>query len=399
MKLNREKIIPHLKQASKLSFFEVQGNSYSAKEFIEKYKNLLSEKEQMIVDYSKDFINDTKIFPIPIANVSEKSELIIAEKKPNFLKKVGSRSAYLKSKKLKFKGCRPVGDDLYFPHEKLDFGDTKMVTTKIPFGVLTVENVMREILAFCFFKKYKLNFLHEPIEVFEYKKGKKIIGYCLLTKSESEERLESQENFLGLTVKDLIILSRIEKEEKIDIFSNVKSFQKISNEWYAENKGQLLADMNFNGGFRGVLNSNLGNDIEYKGGFYICDFDTFVVIEIPQKANYQFIKNFVLWCIIEIIKSSPFVFDYVNLGNIGKKESAKILWDIYTDKSMLWKKYFKKFLEYSRKNGWKEKDVMKAIDETIETEVFYEMILDNVLNSQVIKNTYKPELSFYTKQG
>jgi hypothetical protein len=41
------------------------------------------------------------------------------------------------------------------------------------------------------------------------------------------------------------------------------------------------------------------------------------------------------------------------------------------------------------------KEVEKAINEAAKTDVFYELILDNVLNSQVLKTTYKPELSFY----
>ncbi|PIN93408.1 hypothetical protein COU54_03350 [Candidatus Pacearchaeota archaeon CG10_big_fil_rev_8_21_14_0_10_31_24] len=44
---------------------------------------------------------------------------------------------------------------------------------------------------------------------------------------------------------------------------------------------------------------------------------------------------------------------------------------------------------------WNAKIVRELLNEITEEDIFYEMILDNVLNSNVLKNTYKPELSFY----
>lgn len=76
---------------------------------------------------------------------------------------------------------------------------------------------------------------------------------------------------------------------------------------FSKEKADLLTRMNFAGGFRGILNSNIGNDIIYKNNFYICDFDTFCVIEVPKNPTKDFLRAYIVWCVIELLKSSPLV--------------------------------------------------------------------------------------------
>jgi hypothetical protein len=191
----------------------------------------------------------------------------------------------------------------------------------------------------------------------------------------------------------------MEKRLGLKILDNLDNFSKVSNEWYAEKKSDLMIEMNFNGGFRGVLNSNVGNDIEYQNEFYICDFDTFEVIAMPEKPNYEFIKGFTLWSIIEMLKSSPLVFAYVNMDGLNKKEVSKHIWDVYTKNSLLWQKYYQKFLARAKALGWNVELIERAVREAVMSNVFYDMAPDNVVASEVIKHTYQPEMSFYTKQG
>jgi hypothetical protein len=400
MDLERKKIIPHLKQKSKLDFFEVQGSVYSVDDFARKFSSLLQPNEQSIItnQIGKLKKNVVEFFEKPLANVDKRNNLIISSKKIIF-KKIGGRSALWEKKNLKFKGCRPIQKGLYFPHEKLDFGDEKMTMTKIPFGVLTAENVMREILAYSFFAKLGIGVVHQPVAVFEYSNDGDIIGYCLVSYSKTETRLESQEEFYGMTIKDLILISQLENRFSLNILQNLQSFRGISNEWYAEEKSELMIKMNLNGGFRGVLNSNVGNDIKYKNKFFICDFDTFTAIEIPKNPDYKFIKSFLLWCVIEILKSSPLVFAYVDMDGLNKKEAAKKIWKIYAERSLLWQRYYQKFISKATKMGWDINLIKQAIQEAVETKVFYDTIQDSVVYSEVLKNTYQPEMSFYTRQG
>ncbi|MDP1884184.1 MAG: hypothetical protein Q8L10_02345 [Candidatus Moranbacteria bacterium] len=400
MELDREKIIPHLKQKARLDCYEVQGSVYSAEKFVAKYAYLLKAHEQKIIQEQLSSLGKdaAELFSRPIANVEAASVLVISSEKSS-LKKIGSRSAYLEEKKLKLKGCRPMQDGLYFPHEKLDFGNRQMTTTKIPFGVLTDENVMREILAYCFLQKNSIQAMQQPAAVFEYADGENIIGYCLLSYSQTEARLEAQEEFYGMTVRSLVTVSEMERRLGLDVLGKLDNFSKVSNEWYAEKKSDLMIKMNFNGGFRGVLNSNVGNDIEYQDKFYICDFDTFEVINMPEKPDYEFIRSFVLWSIIEMLKSSPLVFAYVNMDGLNRKEVAEHIWEVYTKNSLLWQKYYQKFLSQAMELGWDANLIEKAVQDTVASDVFYDMAPDNVIASEVLKNTYQPEMSFYTKQG
>jgi hypothetical protein len=309
-------------------------------------------------------------------------------------KSIGSRSAYLPLKKLKFKGCRPK-PDLYFPHEKLDFGQKKMSTDKILFGCLSAENVMREILAYFFFKSYKIQINQEPYCVFEYKYKNKVIGYCIVFKTPTDKRLESSEDYLNLSIAEMIKIKFIENKFNLEILPNESIFLDIPPKAYTKEKSDLLIKMNFNGGFRGILNSNLGNDIFYKNKFYICDFDTFKIKEIQKNPDRTFIKNFLRWCLIELIKSSPFVYDYLDIEKVDKKSASEIMWKSYSEKSSLWREYYAKFIKNAKALGWDIGWIKESLDELIKEDIFYEMILDNLLNSKVLMNTYKPELSFY----
>jgi len=393
MKLEREKVVPYLKQGKKILLYYTEWNAYNIPDFVKKFGNAISGYEQKIIMKKLNlFRRDIPKFLIkPMASTEEIKIHALKSKK---VYGIGSRSAYWPKRWLKLKGCRPK-QNLLFPYKQLEFGSTKMITARIPFGVLSAENVMREILAFCFFKSRKIDMLQKPVCVFEYVSNGKIIGYCLILSSPTEHRLESEEDFYGLSIKDLIWICLLEKKFGIKVLPDESGFVGISKKWYSEQKSGLLIRMNFSGGFRGILNSNLGNDLAYKNRFYICDFDTFRVIEIPKKPTYDFIKKFCLWCIVELLKSSPLVMNYIDMKKLGKRDAATKLWKIYSEKSSLWKLYKRKFFAQARKFGWNLKEVEKAINEAAKTDVFYELILDNVLNSQVLKTTYKPELSFY----
>lgn len=393
MKLERKKIVPELKKQTYQYLKHQDGVVLTINDFFKKNNLILQKHERLIIK------NELSLFEQKIPNFLE-NPLILTENSENEsvikIVKIGSRSTFWPEKKIKIKGCRWNGM-LSFPHERLDFGSTIMKTEEIPFGILTKENVLREILAYCFLKKYNIRAFQKPMVVFEYHENKKVIGYALVYHSLSEKRIESRENYFNLTVKDFISIKFIEKTYNVNILPNESNIIGIKEDWYAKEKSKLLLMMNFNGGFRGFLNSNLGNDIVYKRKFYICDFDTFKVIKIPKKASENFIFSFCLWSMIELIKSSPLVFDYIDLSGIEYKEAAGILWKSYSEKSLLWAEYKKGFVQMAKKLKWSNiEDIMQRVTEQ---KIFYELILDNVLNSKILIETYDPNLSFYTPQG
>src|SRR3989344_5222902 len=83
----------------------------------------------------------------------------------------------------------------------------------------------------------------------------------------------------------------------------------INPNWYAYQKARQLTRMNFNGGFRDLLNSNIGNDILYQDGLALCDFDTFHVVDIPRVPNKDFLRKFILQSFVEAVKSSLPIID------------------------------------------------------------------------------------------
>jgi len=56
--------------------------------------------------------------------------------------------------------------------------------------------------------------------------------------------------------------------------------------------------------------------------------------------------------------------------------------------------YYKaQFFTEAKKRGWDA--VEEALTEAAQTEVYYQVLLDCVLNSEVLKMSYKPELGIY----
>ena len=96
-----------------------------------------------------------KILPKFLESPLSRSYWLAKSEKFIRARRVGARSELLKNKDFRLKGCRPI-KGLEFPTEKLEFGATKMIDGRIKFGILTAENVLNEILAYCFFKNNKI---------------------------------------------------------------------------------------------------------------------------------------------------------------------------------------------------------------------------------------------------
>jgi len=385
MTLEREKIVPHLKVTGRTAWlYPCAGTVFSVKEVVEAFCHVLARNEQKIVEHNwVDTVPPFLEKPLFMSFEVKDSEGIPAERS-------GARSAYMKEKTMKLKGCRPK-PGVEFPTWDLEFGVENAVTGKTGFGILSAENIMREILAFCFFEKYKIGILQNPLCVFEYAEG----GYCLVLEKPKDERTEGNLNFFGLTIRDVIYIKFLEKKFGITVLEKDVTFEGIDQDWYAEQKSTILISMNFNGGFRGILNSNLGNDILYKDNLYICDFDTFKVVEIPENPSFEFLKYFSLWCFVELFKTSPPVWDYLDLEGIPREKAVKMLQKSFFENSSTGKCYKEQFFVEVEKRGWDKKLMEKALEAAAQTEVYYQILLDSVLNSEVLKKSYNPEMGIY----
>jgi hypothetical protein len=175
---------------SDIALYECAGKTYSIAEFSEKHKHLLSKFEQALLDECRAFFAKINV-PKRFNKCLTRSIEFARSKTPSFrADRSGGRSAYLAAQKLKLKGCRPVLDGTDFPIEILPFGAEKISYERIPFGTMRAESVMREILAYCFLRHNGLPVHSTPICVYEYSSNVDSCGYCLVSKTEGEVRLE-----------------------------------------------------------------------------------------------------------------------------------------------------------------------------------------------------------------
>jgi hypothetical protein len=319
------------------------------------------------------------------------------------IKRSGARSALWDEKGYKFKGCRPVLDHALFPMETLIDGNEHITYANIPFGVLTKEAVLREILAFAFQKEFQIDQNTVPLCIYEYKdQTNNTFGYCLVQKSFCEKRIEEFIDYPEISYGSVIGKFVANQTDDLGhLYGMELGLKGINNWWYAEEKAKLLIRFHFNGGFRGILNSNIGNDIIYMDGskrsLFLCDFDTFKYTEIPTVANLDFLKSFVLRCLIEVSKGSLSIFEFIKTpDNMPKAEIAQILSNAYFTKSTLWKAYKRMFDNQVMKKGWNIRLVEEAFDYSIKTQAFLDVVALNTLNNYYLDHLSSTRNIYYS---
>ncbi len=309
---------------------------------------------------------------------------------------MGNRSAYWPIHSLQLKGCRPVSG-FTFPHFRLDFGAEQVVKERVPFGTLTAEAVTRELLGYCFFMEHGLGVLTHPVAVMRYAEFADC--FCLVSSGPAVQRLEAHETCQGLSLKDAIVLTGVERRfPGLELMPKLPAYNGLSDATYAKKKADVLLRMNFAGGFRGVLNSNMGNEAVVEGEFRLCDFDTFTVLREDFCRRPELLRGAVLWCLVELLKSSPTVLAFENLDGLDQGQVVQRLWATYTLHSKLWQHYWAGFVERAQSRGVPFALVQGALDEALTTQVVRGRLLEAVLNSQAVGDAHPLTLSYYREQ-
>jgi len=122
---------------------------------------------------------------------------------------------------------------------------------------MTAEAVSRELLGYCFCKAHGIPCATTPICVFGYSGGLAANRFCFVLKLAGGVRAEASLDRNSLPVSELVSPSA---DSTIVIGSEV-AMVGLNTAWYADQKGRWLAELHFRGGFRGLLNNNVGNDI------------------------------------------------------------------------------------------------------------------------------------------
>ncbi|MFC1690927.1 hypothetical protein ACFL0W_01990 [Nanoarchaeota archaeon] len=376
-----------------IELFEFNGKVISAAEFVRKYidKTNLNDKEKKILKYAllpeeKDVPNFLKI-PRTRADwlKKRKSKTIMVERH-------GERSAYWPEKNIKFKGCNPANNSKTFPSESFFFGKEHVDIKTIPYGILTKEQVMREILGYAFFIKHGLKTNIRPICVYSNHNGCTLVEHTVC-----ESRIESFFDFKEIDTHKLIIQEASRKTIGLRCHLGAEvNLDRINVARYIYKKALLLVTMNFNGGFRDLLNSNIGNDvIEFANGdtseLYLCDFDTFRIVEIPEKPDEEFLKRFFLQCFVEVVKGSLPIIDFVQDSNEAVESYLKI--------SSLYHAYRREFFNWAKKLCWNTSQLERIEKWAISTPIFKRTVTEILPSYERLKDlphrepTYKPHYS------
>jgi hypothetical protein len=387
---------------SDIALYECAGKTYSIAEFSEKHKHLLSKFEQALLDECRAFFAKINV-PKRFNKCLTRSIEFARSKTPSFrADRSGGRSAYLAAQKLKLKGCRPVLDGTDFPIEILPFGAEKISYERIPFGTMRAESVMREILAYCFLRHNGLPVHSTPICVYEYSSNVDSCGYCLVSKTEGEVRLEEFIEYPKCTVEDVAQAQANGQQMIADcVIGSELHLRDVNIWWYVEQKSKFLIEMHFKGGFRGILNSNVGNDVivtNEDGGLemFLCDFDTFRLVPIPERPDMTFQKGFALQCMVEVAKGSVSILEYVDLGlDCTHLQIADELGKVYFNKSCLWRSYRRRFYQEAARRQWDINLVYEAFDEMRRAEAFANVLCGCILNSHYVSKLSKDRAVFY----
>ncbi|MBI2549497.1 hypothetical protein HYW21_09215 [Candidatus Woesearchaeota archaeon] len=380
----------NLKEEKELTLYSIDGEVIPITTFLKNHLDLLTDVERAFVETVEKqlfyFEEETFLIDLPLARTKK----YFNGKKTVSALRGGIRSAYVKGTFLKLKGCRPEG--ITFPHWRVD-NNFNLVIEQIPFGVLSKRAVIGEILGFLFMRQLGINPSSKPVSVFHYKPTGKDLGYALVQKlvnatgdnSRNDTRIESFVDYSGYTVHDLVRLTRKGLEgRETDLISMDKDL-------YIHTKVTLLMVFNFHGGFRGILNSNIGNDVVQNEKLSsLGDFDTFTLRKIPE--THEEIRHFTIDAFLELIKTSlPFV-DYIDGKGKSKAEMHTMLAAYYRKNSSLYGAYRKAFMHEIKKKDWDEAFVDRCIEEAFQTSLSFELLQELIPNSYTFKSYHYDSL-------
>jgi hypothetical protein len=381
-----------LQTVRQICLYSTRGRIWAVTDFIEAYKDVLSEEEEQIIRTHRGALQ--RLEPGEVPYVLTRTEDEHDGRECIAALRLGARSAIIPELKLKLKGCRPFRAT--FPSWEID-EDFGLRVVQIPFGVLKGEAVMREILGYCFCCDKGIQPTSIPVAVLEYNMRDGTSAFCLVSRMMTgEERMEARIVCGGITIhqllrRDVLGMKRKDSGEEVRLIG-------IEREAYCREKAHLLCGLNFGGAFRGILNSNVGNDVIQCNRFVgLCDYDTLKVIPVPSGSDAAGVRRFTFHAVLEVIKTSlPFI-DYMNVEGMCGSGRAKCLSRYYRAHSTLFSLYRKEFLKRALEIGWKTLEVDRYIDEAFRCPLAGELLEELIPNSHTLKNLRSD--SWYVPQG
>jgi hypothetical protein len=309
----------------------------------------------------------------------------------------GARSAVLEQEQIQLKGCRPVDDGCDFPFESIPWGESKIIQTRVPFGVMTAEAVLRELVGYCFCMVHGIPCAVAPICIYSYT-GTMTGRYCLVQRAPKGRRVESFLRIKGVMVSDM--LAQTTSDESC-LLGSEATLEGLNCRWYAEQKARWLVEFHFSGGFRGLLNNNVGNDVvewlpNKKCRLCFCDFDSFKLADIPSQPVPAFLDAFATQCLVEIVKGSLPILFYVKvpLGS-AEKNCSRYIAAAYRQKSTLWNLYKQKAFLKAHQLSWSWPELDAAFGRAFETPAFLEAACSVILSDYALRRHHQRHTRIY----
>ncbi len=274
--------------------YPAEGQVLPIQAFIENNLHLLSEHEQGIVRDQLALFPAEQGIPgllrVPLA----RSKWIGSGGRAISALRGGGRSAYLPEEQVYLKGCKPAQEAREYFNLVWNFDAQKLETRGEPQGVLSAEDVMRELLAHAFLRRHGLPALQAPLCVFAYLWQGQARGFCLAMRSGEDLRLENRADVENIPFSEQ---------------NRQAGFAGVDFGWYARRKARILAEMHFAGGFRNYTNCNFGNEVVAAGTgggdeLYLLDYDKFFVLDVPRQPDTDFIHRFYTCAFIELLESA-----------------------------------------------------------------------------------------------
>lgn len=356
--------------------YSAPGRILGVPEFVEQEGALLSTDERRLVAaHLSGLTGGPEIPPGPLVRNRYRSD----GRAEYVAEAAGGRSARLAGLDVKIKGCRPA--DGTFPSWSLGPG-FELHRETIPFGTLGAEGVLREVLGACFLAEHGLPRAARPFAVYAYE-GPEEPRFALVSHCRGDERVEARFDCGGLTLHQLIRLKRSCDHD--GLIGQEVCLRGIDRDRYTARKAELLAAMHFGGGFRGLLNSNVGNDVVAGDELRtLCDFDTFEVRVVPVADDGAGVREFVARAILELLKSSlPFV-DIVDGVDADAGTSRDRLAAHYRDASSVYRRYRAQLDARSAALGWPTDGVEQAVNDA------FSLDIAGVLLEELIPNSATP---------
>jgi len=316
---------------------------------------------------------------------------------------VGARSVFLPKMGVFIKACRPESETgLSFPSLDVSTRTGKFVMSELPFGVLTIEGAMRELLAAMFACQHGFLRPRLPLAVIEYEAPSH--GCAIVFCDSGLPRVEAILHYPAGDLSDLLAAAISDTTAGTALSPGEVGLRGVDKQWYVEAKTRRLVEWQLAGGFRRFLNSNIGNDIitgsdPATRDVAFVDFDSFCIRPLPEPSSPDECIRFMLRGSLDAVRGSlpiaSLVFDGKMLQGVSSSEYGTRVLQSYETASSSWAVYRRMLTRELHASGWPEELVAQGWAKVKEAPAFRTAVSDQIVDLEAMLTSYSPEESLY----